>query len=194
MSERESSPACVECGTVLPRSFFNTGVRICPGCAHQCRVDVFPSLFMPQGVESGEKLLRNGDSACFYHPQKKAFVPCDSCGRFLCQLCDINLGDRHLCPQCMQTGRKKGKIRDIENHRILYDDVALSLAIIPMLFIFATIITAPGVLYLTVKHWRAPSSIIPRSRTRFVLASFLALLQISAWILFSVFYIRRHFA
>lgn len=190
----ESYPACAQCDTVLPASFFNTGLRACPTCGHRCRADVFPAFFAPHEICSGEQPALDGKAVCFYHSRNKAVVPCDSCGRFLCELCRIDLGSRHLCPQCLQSGKKKGKIRDIEKHRVLYDDVALALAIIPMLFYFVTVITAPGVIFLTIKHWRSPSSIIPRSRFRFVAASFLALLQIAGWILLATFYVRRRFA
>ncbi|MGD8493983.1 MAG: hypothetical protein PVH44_10275, partial [Desulfobacterales bacterium] len=71
-----------------------------------------------------------------------------------------------------------------ENHRICYDTIALSIALISSLFIWPTIFSAPIVLYMVIRYWKAPGSIIPRSKIRFVLAFFIAGLQIVGWIFF----------
>jgi hypothetical protein len=40
------------------------------------------------------------------------------------------------------------------------------------------------VIYLTVRHWKSPSSIIARSKIRFILAFIIAGVQIAGWVLF----------
>lgn len=161
------------------------GMMACPGCGASIRVSVFPSLFKKEtAVNSGESILVENEAGCFYHPLKKAVVPCAECGRFLCALCDIELGGKHVCPACIESGKKKGKIKNLENHRTLYDDIALSLSIVPLLFFWVTLITAPVSLYYSVRYWSAPSSIIPRTKIKFIIASFLATLQIAGWALF----------
>jgi hypothetical protein len=52
------------------------------------------------------------------------------------------------------------------------------------LFYFVTLFTAPLAIYLTVRHWKTPSGIIPRTRIRFILAFLIAGFQIAGWILF----------
>ena len=127
-----------------------------------------------------------GDEAsCFYHPQKKAVVPCDSCGRFLCALCDVELHDEHLCPNCLESGRKKGNLKHLDKERILYDNIALRVAIYPLIlffFWFVTIITAPAAIVLSIWYWKRPSSVLPRTKIRFILAILIAFAQIGAWV------------
>ncbi|HWB59985.1 MAG TPA: hypothetical protein VG733_10860 [Chthoniobacteraceae bacterium] len=170
---------------------FNTGeVTQCPACGAKALVELYPAMFRPfADGHPGEKIASAEEAACFYHPQKRATVPCDACGRFLCALCDVDLNGQHLCPGCIQTGKKKGKLKNLENQRVLYDNIALMLTILPFanpLFFFTvyfTIITAPIALYLSIRHWKSPSSIVPRlNHLRFSIAIVLALLQIAAWI------------
>src|SRR5271155_1655973 len=91
---------------------FNTGeIEPCPFCGTRTMIEIFPAMFRPIGNNSaGEKIVSSEDAACFYHPQKKAAIPCDNCGRFLCALCDVELNGQHLCPNCIQSGKKKGRI------------------------------------------------------------------------------------
>ena len=116
--------------------------------------------------------------------QAKAVTPCSVCGRFVCALCDVALNDRHLCPACFEKGKSKRKIKSLENHRTCYDQIALMVATVPLLVYFITLFTAPLTIYLIVRHWNTPGSIISRTKVRFILAFILAGLQITAWILF----------
>ena len=169
--------------TYLGPEDFNTSEMIrCSGCGALMRADVFPALFrdMPEG-RLGETLLVDDEASCFYHPKKKAVTPCSACGRFLCALCDMELNGRHLCPSCLEKGKKKQTIRNLESYRKLYDNMALFLAIFPMMFFWPTIITAPVVIFMGFRYWKAPSSIIPRTKIRFIIAFVIAALQIAGW-------------
>lgn len=160
----------------------------CPACGVPLQVEVFPALFrrMAPG-QSGEILLIEGESACFYHPQKKAVLPCDACGRFLCALCDCELNGQHFCPACLETGRTKGKIKSLQYQRTRYDSIALALAIVPLIppifFLFScfTLITAPASLFVAIFYWNAPRSLVRSLKTGYVAAMVLALLQLAGW-------------
>jgi hypothetical protein len=91
------------------------------------------------------------------------------------------LSGQHVCPSCFETGQKKRKIEALENHRVLYDDIALALSIIPIIFIWPTIATAPASIYLSIRYWKSPTSIIPRTKIRFIIAILLSLVQITGW-------------
>lgn len=176
--------ACPRCQAALPGSLFNlpdyTG---CPACGVRIQIEVFPALFRRVAPgSSGEPILVEGESSCFYHPQKKAAVVCAACGRFLCGLCDCDVGGQHLCPVCLEAGKTKGKIQSLENHRTLYDTTALRLSLVPLL------LTTPVALYLAARYWNTPTSIIPRSKARFILAILFSLLQI-AWGILLVYYL-----
>ena len=168
---------------MLTESVFNRAeLTPCPTCAVPLQVEIFPALFRRTASgRDGEALMVDGESSCFYHPQKKAVLPCQGCGRFLCALCDCELRGQHFCPACLEVGRKKGKIKSLENQRTLYDSIALSLAILPLIIFYFTVITAPMALYIAIRYWNAPRSIVHRTKIRYVLAIFFAALQILGW-------------
>ncbi len=180
--------SCTRCKATLLGDVFNHGeLRPCPNCRNPIQVDVFPSFFRPPDIgSSGEKVLFEGEASCFYHTEKKAVVPCDGCGRFLCALCDIELNDQHLCPACLESGKKKGKLKNLENKRVLYDRMALLAATIPLILVWPSLIAAPAALYVSFRYWKEPCSLVRPSKWRFVLASVLALLQIMGWTVFFV--------
>src|SRR5580658_9311534 len=129
---------CPACRAWLMGGPFNQPeLAPCPACAVPLQTEVFPALFRKIGPgQAGEAIMIEGESSCFYHPQKKAVVPCDSCGRFLCALCDCQLHGQNLCATCLESGKTKGKIKSLNNERTLYDSIALSLAILPLLIFY----------------------------------------------------------
>jgi len=148
-------------------------------------VNVFPAfLRLPQRGPLPEPVLTLDDAACFYHENKKAADACEACGRFLCALCRVDIGKRILCPGCIQSGKRKGRLHDLTRHRILQDEVALSMAILPLLAWPFTIATAPAAIFWALRHWKSPTSILPRTKLRFVAAILLASIQVAAWVIF----------
>ena len=109
-------------------------------------------------------------------------MPCEACGRFLCAVCDVELSGAHLCPGCLESGKKKGRLKQLENSRTLYDSMALAVALYPMILVWPTIISAPIAIYLAIRYWNAPSSIVRRGKWRAVLAIIIGLLQILGWV------------
>ncbi|PYS52738.1 MAG: hypothetical protein DMG13_15470 [Acidobacteria bacterium] len=180
------SVQCPKCQTPLLENAINSfGLAPCPGCQNLLQLEIFPALFRQNApAQAGEGLLVEGESTCFYHSGKKAVLPCQGCGRFLCALCDCELNGEHFCPACLETGRTKGKIKSLENRRTLYDSIALSLAVVPLViffFWFFTIVTAPMALFVAIRYWNAPRSIIHRTRIRYVVAMIVATLEVAGW-------------
>ncbi len=175
--------ACSRCGAQMPASHVNTSkLERCPSCSVHIRVDAFPALLRKLPADATVGALRvDHEAGCFYHPQKKVVAHCSACGRFLCALCDVELAGSHLCMACLAAAKKNRKIRNLENERVLYDSIALLLATVPLLFFYVTILTAPVALFIAVRHWKSPSSIIPRTRIRSIVAIFFATLQIAGW-------------
>jgi hypothetical protein len=132
-----------------------------------------------------------GQAECFYHPGKKAVAHCTDCGRLLCALCEVPFDGHSLCMGCLQDGRNKGRIANLEDSRILYDSLALYLALLPMFFFFFTLITAPATIYVVLRYWNAPTSLLPRSRFRFLLAMLIAIVQIAGWVIFLVWFFSK---
>lgn len=179
-----SAIACDRCGHPLPPDDWNREDPVsCASCGSSLRVDVFPAFFRGLAAPSApEEITVHADAGCFFHPRKRAIVPCDACGRFLCAICDVEFDGRHLCPGCLEGGKKKGKLQNLENSRTLYDRLALALAVYPVLFFYATIVTAPMAFFVSIRYWKAPPSIVGGTKTRFVAAMILALLQIAGWV------------
>ena len=174
---------CPKCQAPLPGALFNTSdLEACQACGAALLVAVFPAFSrgIAQGT-AGETIRADMEAGCFFHPQKKAVVPCESCGRFLCALCDVELDGRHLCPACLEAGRKKGQLPHLETHRILYDNCALGAALLPLLVWPVTLVTAPIAIYVAIRYWKAPGSFIPRTHFRSLLAILIALLQMAGW-------------
>ena len=191
-----SALLCPRCKTAVSASVVNRpDLAPCPSCSALLQIEIFPALFRPTATgRDGEAVLVETESACFYHPQKKAVLPCEGCGRFLCALCDCELHGQHFCPACLEVGRKKRKIKSLENERTLYDSIALTLAIAPLLIFYLTFITAPAALYVAFRYWNAPRSIVHRSKIRLVLAVIFASSQLIGWVVAIYFIVaaRKH--
>lgn len=133
----------------------------------------------------------DGEASCFFHEGKKGETICDLCGRFLCSLCDIHITGKHLCPPCLEHARKNRALDCLDDRRVLYDSAALALAVLPLIFIYPTLITAPASLYVAIRYWRAPLGIVRKRRVRYLIAVVLASLQILAWIAAIIYLISR---
>lgn len=175
---------CGKCKSPLPDALFNQpDFSACPTCGSAVLAEVYPARFRAAPlIQAATPIVTDEEAACFYHSDKKAIVPCDACGRFLCAVCDCEIRGRHLCPGCLESGAKKGRIEKMETKRMLWDQIALALAIYPMLFCYLTLITAPAALFISIRYWKAPGSVVPRSKVRFIIAIVISSLQIISWI------------
>ena len=64
---------------------------------------------------------------------------------------------------------------------MLYDQIALALAVLPLLIFYVTLITAPISLYIALRYWKSPRSIVHTTKWRFVVAIVFATLEIVGW-------------
>jgi ribosomal protein S27E len=179
---------CPNCGAPFPHDAASlAALGECPGCARATQVVVFPAFEKPPATATlAETVVAEGEATCFYHPQKRAHIPCDGCGRFLCAMCDLDLGGQHLCPQCLETGAKKGKLQSLERNRTRWDQIVSTLLILPVIFCyFALPITSLAALILIGWRWKTPGSLVSNSRVRFIVYAIVAALEflgsIVAW-------------
>lgn len=184
---------CPCCSLALPPEFLNQpALAPCPACAELIRALAFPALTRPVATgAAGEAVLVEGEAGCFYHPQKRAVRPCDACGRFLCAVCDCELNGQHLCPACLESGKTRGRLHQLEHQRPLHDSVALSVAVLPMLVFYFTLVTAPLAVFLAVRHWNSPTSLLPRTKIRFVAAIVIAAAQMIGWVALLYYFVKR---
>lgn len=180
---------CDACGAAFPEAPVGPAAFVpCPVCGVACWLERFPAHDRPpEAAAAAESVREAGEAACFFHAGKRAAVSCDRCGVFLCALCDLPLGKEHLCPRCLETGVAKRKLPDLENHRFLHDRLALSLAVAPLLIFYFTLFTAPAAVFVALRFWNAPRSIVRPGRGRMIAALVIALLEIVAWIVAAAF-------
>lgn len=157
----------------------------CSECDTKLNVILFPELFRKtSSVEAKDVSQINQEASCFFHENKVASSHCTQCGRFLCKLCELEIGSECLCPSCA-SGDNKSKKKSLKNRTILYDKIAMYLTVYPIFLIFAiyfTFITAPIGIIVAIKYWNKQETIIPRTKFRFVLSIIFAVLEIIAWI------------
>jgi hypothetical protein len=168
---------CPICKEPLEPEQYNTD-SLCTKCSAPLHCTAYPALIRDREIVRSERINGGDQAGCFYHPAKQAVVDCAHCGRFLCALCDLEVGEIHLCPVCLSRGKDKQGLMRQNQGRIRYDMLALKLAFWPFLFMPVMIFTAPLALYLTFKHYRTPLSVIPVNRWRFPLTAVLAVAQL----------------
>lgn len=169
------------------------GEQVCP-CSKKKRIlfHRFPAyereVVLPASAETG---WVEGESTCFHHPDRKAVAVCADCGIFVCGLCEVQEKGVSLCLSCFTKRQATDLQADASKSgakRMVYDDLALMLALLPMvLFFWATILTAPATLFVVIRYWKKhPCSVVPRTRFRFILAAVIALLQLAGWAFFFI--------
>lgn len=170
-SIRSAALICPHCLQDIPA---DSEWQSCPYCQKQMQVRIWPAV---RRNASATNALSD-QATCFFHPDKAFQACCQRCGRFVCALCDIQLGAEHVCPTCFERGRADSAGADTSagkgewRHRdVLYDSIASTAGwawiIIWPLFVLAL----PSVIFLHVKYRKAPRSyLIPRSGWRFWVA------------------------
>jgi hypothetical protein len=186
-----SSLHCAQCKWPLPAESWNREFGVaCPGCGANVQVLVFPAIERTRSGALPEALQDAAEASCFYHPLSRAATPCDECGRFLCSLCELDVDGRHLCPGCFQVGVRGRKINELDTKRTMYDSLALLLATFPALLIWPPLVTAPASLFFVFRYWKAPGSVVPRTRYRYYLSGLLAVTELVGMVLLIWFMIR----
>src|SRR5262245_61619082 len=185
------SVSCVRCEARLPPQIWNLGETVCTTCRRRVQALVFPaSALGSRASGSPGAPAMEGEASCFFHPSNRAVISCEACGRFLCPVCEVELAGKHLCPLCLETFKKKGKWKNLENQRTLYGQIALALATYPMLVFYFTLLTAPISIFVAIRYWRAPLSIVGGTKLPHIFAILISLLQIAGWIALLVLFMN----
>jgi hypothetical protein len=173
---------CSACQTSIPLESWNGFEPLpCPGCGTPVQAVVFPAITRSIVSPVPEPVTGEGEASCYYHAGNRAKAACEDCGRFLCSVCDLDAGPRHLCPACFTTRMRSGQSPEFVQSVRLYDSIALTVALLPnvvVVLIMMTLLTAPGVIGFTLWNWKKPTSVTPRNKWRFVVAIVVAALDI----------------
>jgi hypothetical protein len=175
--------SCPKCRRTVPEAYWQ-GVDVvrCPFCEGHFEQIRFPALGAATQVDRAA-VLGTDEANCYFHAQNRAEIACDGCGRYICAVCNVSFAGRHFCPSCLEARADRRNLP--ENNRVLYEHIAVVLAVLPMLIWPFTLLTAPAAIGVCIYGWRKPGSLLPRRRKlRFIIAGTMASLQIAAWIYF----------
>jgi hypothetical protein len=174
---------CNTCGMPLPEWDLASGeTSTCPDCGAKHQVKIFPAAFRLAHSTEFESAAE-GDAACFDHPASRASASCVQCGRFVCQLCVVELLGNTYCPSCMAAGVSKLAGHGVAGHgmagsRVAYDSIALATALGPLLFFPITLLTGPIAIFLSLRYWKRPLPLMHANRWRFVASILIGLLEV----------------
>ena len=162
---------CPGCPAELVPAQTNTGWQSCPYCGTSVQIRVWP--VMRQNHNAAAAM--SDQATCFFHPDKVFQACCKRCGRFVCALCDLQLGAEHVCPTCFERGRGQAGVEagkaEWRYRDVLYDSIAAAAGWGWIIFWPTFVAALPAVIFLHVKYRKAPRSyLIPRSGWRFWLA------------------------
>ena len=177
--------SCPQCSESLAVSLFISGEPVqCPACNSQVEAYIFPELHRDPSSRPGIHLAQEHEAVCYFHSRYRATNPCDKCGRFLCEICVITVGNRQLCAECLSQLRKQRNETGLVHHAALFDNVALFLVTAPVVTVFFcvfTIVSAPCSLFLSFYYWSRQWTLVPRSRLRFGIAILFSIMLIAFW-------------
>lgn len=181
--------SCVKCQTALPGlPEVNPWEVTCPECRSEHRIHLFPAYQRVADPAAGRptSILNEGEASCFYHPGKQAALVCDECGRFLCKLCDIELLGRHLCPACLELVTQREQTASIQKRQVLHGQIAISIALVPLLVWPVTCLTCWVVFYYCYRYWDAPNGLQSSNKRGYVIAMVFAALEAIGWLAFGL--------
>ncbi len=162
--------------------------QTCPVCSTKLRFFLFPRLFREPSDAAAKQSTpsTSGDATCQFYPELMAELVCDECGCFMSKKASVNWGDRDLCLPCLHSLRELQQSADFQAKTNIYDNRALALVtwLAPV-----TLFTAPLALFILIRHRKAGTGFIPRSKARWWLALILSILWIILWITLLVIWI-----
>jgi hypothetical protein len=178
-----ASLACGACRTpIAPERLSMDAPLACEACGALHLGEVFPAFHRElPAAAPGEDVDAAGEATCFTHTGKRAVGACGRCGAFVCRLCDLPVAGERLCPRCLDTGVAKRTIPRLETGRLLHGRIALSLSTLPLLLFYFTLLTAPAAIFVAIRYWKAPQSLVRPSRAGHVVAIVLGLTQLVGW-------------
>lgn len=189
-----SELSCLKCGHRMPVDPDPPeAVLRCRACEIEQSYRLFPALGREiQPGRQAESIVSEGEGSCFFHPKKRAQIPCDLCGRFLCALCDLELAGRHLCTNCLPTAQKEGGLTFLDRQRFIPISAATLLVVAGLLILPLAILAAPVAIYFASRTLRGETGLTGGGRWQASVVIVLALGEFagSSFLVFNAFFAR----
>lgn len=199
---------CSVCGFLQSATVADSGPNHrCSTCRRPFEFRIFPAIQKSATPEAPPPLPEDppgpGEAVCFYSPSRRATQSCSHCGVFISDAWAAQWGNETVCLKCLGDLRQKGGSQQFEVSRTLWDNIAYTLSLAPIavgtlllmtvigmsfgiLAYMMTAITAPIAIFLSLRYWNAPRSLVPRGRRRLWVAIILSVVQLLAWIGFII--------
>ncbi|MFP4541537.1 MAG: hypothetical protein ACLFR7_07900 [Opitutales bacterium] len=155
-SARSGPPLpCAACGASLRLGQYTDDGRLdCSSCGRRHEVALAPALLRAASeTERVGELAQDDEATCFYHPERRAVAACEASGRYLCELCRVEVNGHVYSMEAFQTLRAGGQDARFLVEETRYDRGALMLALLPLLSVFLvgfTIFTGPMAMVLAI--------------------------------------------
>ncbi len=175
--------ACSRCSVrVTPPPTLGQVAFPCPSCGSPFDAWLFPASLHPMAQATPSEQALDGEATCYNHVTRKAVLVCESCGRFLCSLCDLETNQRHYCPSCFEARQSAGRLGQLPTQLLRYDRIVLALSLFSaLLCCWPSFLTAPAVFFMAFRYWNAPGSESAGARVGIVSSVVLSLLQLGWW-------------
>lgn len=179
------TPTCLKCGCLIPwTDVRHEAITSCPRCRQHQELFVFAAAYRslyPDRPRGREALPE--EATCYFYPDRRADYVCALSGRFICEEAATDWEGQKVSVDSLLRLRREESTDGLKTRSVLYDDIAMATAIFPLLFWPLTLFSIPAVFYITFRHWkRGPTSIVRRSRWRYLLANLLVLPQLALWV------------
>jgi hypothetical protein len=173
---------CARCSMPLSSGeVLRGGAADCASCGSRNEVRLFPAALAGAAVPQAESAAE-GEATCFDHPGKRAAAVCRHCGRFVCQLCAIEVAGGVACPSCVVSQRAGAREANPGSSLMLYDTWTLAIPFALLIFGPATLLSAPAAIALAMMKWKKPLSPVRRSRWRFAAGVAISMAQGGLWL------------
>ncbi|HEX3131555.1 MAG TPA: hypothetical protein VH394_29735 [Thermoanaerobaculia bacterium] len=180
-----NGPECPRCRGYLDLERLPTGETRCPSCNKTFLAALFHPPIVRERVASLSEAGPGGAVPCAIHAGNAAIGNCTRCGVFFCSLCRIRVDGQELCPGCFDRLTAEESLSTARTRIRDYRAMAISISIFGLLASCFGLITGPLVLYLVSQAVRQRRQRLETGGvTGLVVASLLALLQISISLLF----------
>lgn len=186
---------CDACARALPEDALRRSEAGTCACGERYRFFTFPAAFAVAAPSEAASARSPEQASCYFHQNHLAVESCAHCGRLLCAICKVPALGADFCGVCLAddvvTKHYPGRAPELWMH----DAVTLSLVLLPPLVFWPlTPLCAGYALYRGVKYFDTPAGPCPRRRTRLLLATLLALLELAAVATLIVMLFTRRFA
>ena len=181
--------ACPQCGAALAPDALGSGRgATCPHCRSELHGATFPAFWKSDAEVAGRaQQAGEGEAVCFFHPENRAALSCERCGRFICSVCEFTIGTRRICPACLSSGLAGEKLPELIPWRFIWADAALFTGLMPLLLgVFMwpfIVVSGAAAIFFALFGWKRPGS-LPRGRRRWasIVGIIGGVLQIAIWL------------